>query len=41
MPMPPPNYPKLRRNYTREQLAVLREAFLAGRDPKRKQGNLL
>jgi hypothetical protein len=32
---------KLRPNDTPEQLATLREAFLASRDPKRKQANLL
>ena len=32
---------KVRRNYTPEKLAALREAFIASRDPNRKQGNLL
>jgi ribonuclease HI len=31
---------KLRRNYSPEKLAALREAFIASRDPKRKQGTL-
>jgi ribonuclease HI len=31
---------KVRRNYTTEKLAALREAFIASRDPNRKQGNL-
>jgi ribonuclease HI len=32
---------KMRRNYTPEKLAALREAFIASRDPNRNQGNLL
>jgi ribonuclease HI len=31
---------KVRRNYTREKLAALREAFISSRDPSRNQGNL-
>jgi ribonuclease HI len=31
---------KWRRNHTPEQLAALRETFLASRDPNRNQGNL-
>jgi hypothetical protein len=31
---------KVRRNHTPEKLAALREAFIASRDPNRKQGNL-
>lgn len=31
---------KLRRNYSPEKLAALREAFVASRDPNRKQRNL-
>lgn len=31
---------KVRRNYTPEKLAALREAFIASRDPNRKQGIL-
>lgn len=32
---------KIRCNYTPEQLAALREAFVASRDPNRNQGSLL
>jgi len=32
---------KVRRNYTPENLAALREAFIASRDPNPYQGNLL
>ena len=32
---------KIRRNYKPEQLAVLREAFVAARDPNRNQGSFL
>ena len=32
---------KVRRNYTPEKLDALREAFIASRDPNRKQGTLL
>jgi hypothetical protein len=32
---------KVRRNYTPERLAALREAFIATDDPNRNQGNLL
>jgi ribonuclease HI len=32
---------KVRRNYSPEKLAALREAFVANRDPGRNQGNLL
>ena len=32
---------KVRRTYTPEKLAALREAFIASRDPSRNQGNLL
>jgi ribonuclease HI len=31
---------KVRGNHAQEKLAVLREAFIASRDPNRKQGNL-
>ncbi len=31
---------KVRRNHTPEQLAALREAFIADRDPNGNQGNL-
>jgi hypothetical protein len=31
---------RVRRNHTPEQLAALREAFVASRDPNRNQGNL-
>jgi hypothetical protein len=35
-----PEIVKLRRQYSPEKLAALREAFVAGRDPNRNQGNL-
>jgi len=31
---------KIRRQYTPEKLAALREAFVASRDPQRNQGSL-
>jgi hypothetical protein len=32
---------KIRRHYSPEKLAALRDAFIAGRDPHRSQGSLL